>query len=78
MMELLQLLKKTIPLSVEYLELKISTLPSHISGLRTVAAVRIMLGQAQALSLIFHYDCLTLLVMFVRSPSVQALSQEIL
>ena len=77
-MELLQQQDKVISSHVVYLELKISALPLPIDGLGTVAVGRLKLEPTPTLSPSLHYDWLMLLVMLVKSPSVQATLQEII
>ena len=76
-MELFQPLEKTIGSHAVLLEMKISTLPLPTDGLGIVA-LRFKLELTPALSPSLHYDWLMLLVMFVKSPLVRAISQEIL
>ena len=74
MVELLQLQDRIMISTVVYLELKILTRPCHIGGLR----LRLKLEPlTHILSYSLHYNCLMLLVMFVKLQLVQATLQMI-
>ena len=60
---------------VEYLELKISTHPSLISGLKTPVVVRHKLEPTPVLSPSLQFNCLMLLVISVQLLSLQTTSQ---